>query len=192
MATLTPGHDSRYCGSKKRQGDGTCTRPAGWGTDHVGEGPCKLHGGNTRSVRKGATLRLVEHEARELFGREVPDPGPVDNPLAAYATFAGQVMAWMGLMDSLLDDLRDVGYEHEAGEQIFARVQLYERAMDRANTVLSSYARLRIDERLAQISQEQADRVIDAIEAALTAIGIRDTDQRGVARKAAAAKLRAV
>lgn len=33
------------CGVDKRQGEGTCSLPAGWGTDHVGEGACKLHGG---------------------------------------------------------------------------------------------------------------------------------------------------
>lgn len=41
--------DSRYCGAKKRQGEGTCKRPAGWGTEHPGTGRCKLHGGNNRS-----------------------------------------------------------------------------------------------------------------------------------------------
>jgi hypothetical protein len=35
------------CNQPKRQGSGElCTRPAGWGTQHVGTGPCKLHGGN--------------------------------------------------------------------------------------------------------------------------------------------------
>lgn len=35
------------CGRKKRDGSGDkCGLPAGWGTDHVGEGACKLHGGN--------------------------------------------------------------------------------------------------------------------------------------------------
>lgn len=33
------------CGAHKRQGEGLCQRPAGWGTDHVGIGACKLHGG---------------------------------------------------------------------------------------------------------------------------------------------------
>lgn len=34
------------CGVEKRDGSGDpCGLPAGWGTDHVGEGPCKLHGG---------------------------------------------------------------------------------------------------------------------------------------------------
>lgn len=32
------------CGAKTRSGT-PCRRPAGWGTDHPGEGRCKLHGG---------------------------------------------------------------------------------------------------------------------------------------------------
>lgn len=38
--------ESDVCGAQKRAGSGACQRPAGWGTDHVGEGRCKLHGGN--------------------------------------------------------------------------------------------------------------------------------------------------
>jgi len=34
------------CGATKRDGSGDCCeQPAGWGTNHVGEGRCKLHGG---------------------------------------------------------------------------------------------------------------------------------------------------
>lgn len=35
-----------YCGAKNRSGQ-PCKRPAGWGTDHVGSGKCKLHGGSS-------------------------------------------------------------------------------------------------------------------------------------------------
>lgn len=39
--------DPDTCGRTKRDGSGdSCKRPAGWGTDHPGEGACKLHGGN--------------------------------------------------------------------------------------------------------------------------------------------------
>ena len=34
------------CGAKTRAGT-PCAQPAGWGTDHVGWGRCKLHGGAT-------------------------------------------------------------------------------------------------------------------------------------------------
>lgn len=186
----TTGHDGPRCGAHKRQGEGTCTQTAGWGTDHVGEGPCKLHGGSTRNVSKGAKLRLAEREARELFGKIAPAPTPVDNPLAAYAELAGRVLAWLELMDSLLDDLREVGYESEtAGEQTRAVVQLYERAMDRANTVLGSYARLRIDDRLAAITERQADMVVRALDAVIAHLGA--TGPKAIeARKVGAAQLR--
>lgn len=182
----------RYCGGKKHQGEGTCTRPAGWGTPHPGTGRCKLHGGCLPSSMKAGELALLEREARELFGELVPDIKPVDNPLAAYAELAGRVLAWMQLMDSLLADLRTVGYTHErAGEQVHSAVQLYERAMDRANTVLGSYARLRIDERLAEITEKQKTAVIRAIEAALDEVGI-DGEQRQDARRRVARQLRLV
>jgi len=47
-----------FCEAKKRQGPGTCHKPAGWGTDHVGYGACRLHGGSTAAGRRrGETLR---------------------------------------------------------------------------------------------------------------------------------------
>lgn len=36
--------DYKKCGAKKRDG-GLCRKPAGWRTDHVGEGKCYYHGG---------------------------------------------------------------------------------------------------------------------------------------------------
>ena len=186
-----PMDDSRYCGGKKKQGEGTCTRPAGWGTDHAGAGRCKLHGGCAPSGNKAGQLALVERGARELFGKIAPEIIPVDNPLAAYAQFTGEVMAWKQLMASLLEDLRTVGYESESGEQVRAAVQLYERSMDRANTVLSSYARLNIDERLAKLSEAQSKAVLRAIEAVIVHLGA-NPQQANEARGLAARHLRAV
>lgn len=186
VADSQPGHDAPRCGARKRQGEGTCTQVAGWGTDHVGEGRCKLHGGSTRSVAAGARLRLVENEARELFGKVAPTPIPIDNPLDAYRQLAGRVMAWLELMDSKLDDLQALGYESEyVGVQIQAVVQLYERAMDRANHVLGTYARLKIDERLAAITEAQKLMVIRAIEAALDEAGLHGEGRENATRRAA-------
>lgn len=39
-------NENEICGRTKRDGSGdACALPAGWGTDHQGEGACKLHGG---------------------------------------------------------------------------------------------------------------------------------------------------
>lgn len=44
------------CGAKNRAGE-PCKRPAGWGTAHVGEGRCKLHGGNAGAPKGNANAR---------------------------------------------------------------------------------------------------------------------------------------
>lgn len=152
---------------------------------------CHKHGGSAPQVKQAAARRLIEAEIRELFGKALPEAEPVDNPLAAYADFAGRVMAWMQLMDSLLGDLRTVGYAGKAGEQVRAEVLLYERAMDRANAVLSSYARLNIDTRLAAITEQQASIVLRAIEAVIAHLGVTGSDA-AEARKVAASHLRLV
>ena len=60
MTDTSPTEDqSRFCGARKRQGEGYCRRPAGWGTDHVGMGRCKLHGGATKSHRTRAAAVVV-------------------------------------------------------------------------------------------------------------------------------------
>lgn len=43
--------------------DGLCHRPAGWGTQHVGIGVCKLHGGNAPNVIKAAQKVMLEQGA---------------------------------------------------------------------------------------------------------------------------------
>jgi hypothetical protein len=67
------GHDRNLCRAKKRNkqrpgaktgknpvfddsGNELCTRPAGWGTDHAGTGPCKLHAGSTPRQAIAATV----------------------------------------------------------------------------------------------------------------------------------------
>jgi len=48
------------CGATKRDGSGDkCHLPAGWGTDHVGEGACKLHGG--AGVKTGRDNPAFKH-----------------------------------------------------------------------------------------------------------------------------------
>ena len=51
-----------FCNSRTKQGKSFCERPAGWGTDHVGIGRCKLHGGSTPTHMKS----LIPHENGQL------------------------------------------------------------------------------------------------------------------------------
>jgi hypothetical protein len=168
-----------------------CTFVAGWGTDHVGVGRCRLHGGNTRNQRAAAHAQQAEQKARALLANL--DVVSVDNPFAALGRLAGQVVAWQETIAGIVNELGErVRYEGAAGnEQLRAEIALYERAMDRCGQVLGMIARLNIEDRMARVSEQQAEIVVSAIEAALAAAGVTGR-QADDARKVAAHHLRAV
>jgi hypothetical protein len=183
-------HDTAQCGARKRQGDGHCTQAAGWGTDHPGYGLCKLHGGSTGSKTVHAARVRAEAEARAALAEL--GATPVGDPLAALLKLAGQVISWQEATSKLVNELEEVRYEGATGaEQLRAEVALYERAMDRAVNVLAAIARLNIEERLARVTERQADAVIGAIDAALAAAGVVGQDAAR-AKQAAARHLRSV
>lgn len=189
MVETPGGHDSRLCGAQKRQGDGTCGRPAGWGTDHAGEGHCKLHGGSTRTVSKGAHLRIVQAEAREAIRGVVIED--VTDPLRALARHAGEIVAVRNYLRGEVERLESLRYQAASGEQLRAELAAYQAALRDTTQVLTAYARLNIDARLAAITDAQAKTVMRAIEAVISLLA-PDAEQANRARAAAARHLRAV
>jgi hypothetical protein len=181
------------CGAKTRQEDSAefCGLPAGWGSDHPGIGRCKLHGGNTGKQRTGAARIKAEQEVRDVLAEL--DVAPVDDPLTALSQLAGQVVAWQTATATLVNRLDDqVRYEGATGaEQLRAEVGLYERAMDRANTVLSTIARLDIDGRLVRIEEAKAQLLMEAVQAGLASIGVTG-EQAAKVKRVMARKLRSV
>lgn len=67
----------RKCNAKTRQG-GKCGRPAGWGTDHVGVGACKLHAGSTPNGRKAAVAARIRTVVEALRIETPPGVTPVE------------------------------------------------------------------------------------------------------------------
>ena len=63
------------CGAQNRAGS-PCNRPAGWGTDHPGEGRCKLHGG----VGQKASARYVGAKVRPRLGELIAQFAADDDP----------------------------------------------------------------------------------------------------------------
>lgn len=177
------------CGAKKKQGPGNCTRPAGWGTDHVGVGNCKLHLGNTPSGRKAAADKQVQQQAKAELARL--DVQPVADPLRELAALAGQIVAWKDVMAGKVNELTTLRYDggKGSGEQLRSEVALFERAMDRCQSALTAMARLNIDERLARITERQQEIVLAAVAYALTTVGL-DEEQKRTARDALVRYLR--
>lgn len=71
------GPHKRLCGAQlpnKPRGR-TCTQRAGWGTDHVGVGCCRRHGGATESHERKARREIARSECDRLGVAVQIDPG---------------------------------------------------------------------------------------------------------------------
>jgi len=60
MSDLQQKESDERCNARKTDGSGHCQHAAGWGTDHVGQGRCKLHGGNTETQEKSIIAELED------------------------------------------------------------------------------------------------------------------------------------
>jgi hypothetical protein len=158
-----------------------------------GQAVCLRHGGGNARSRKAGAKRIAEAELTKQANRLLVQLGadPVDNPLTALSELAGEVLAFKNALGAKVNDLAEIRYQGGAGEQLRSEVALYERAIDRAGSLLANIARLNIDERLAAITEKQAETVMQAIDAALISAGVKGQDAVE-AKQVAARKLRAV
>ena len=179
MARSPVGHDGPRCGAKKHQGEGNCTQVAGWGTSHVGEGPCKLHGGSTWSVSKGSHLRLVEREMRQkmqTYGAPL-DISPADALLSEVHRTAGHVK-WLGDCIAELEpdaltwgttQIKTGGHDGGTTEAAEPHVLLRLYQQERAHLVKVSAEAIRcgIEERRVKLAESQGALVAGVIRAIL-------------------------
>lgn len=61
-------HGAAPCGAATRSG-APCAKQAGWGTDHVGQGKCRLHGGAT-PVKHGRYSAIKRPRLRQLIAAQ--------------------------------------------------------------------------------------------------------------------------
>lgn len=72
-------HRRPTCGARvKSRPGGTCEQPAGWGTNHVGTGRCKLHGGAT-PIKTGRCSEIYKQLPR--IGERIAEFLEADDPL---------------------------------------------------------------------------------------------------------------
>lgn len=97
-------HDDKFCSAKKRQGSGRCRQPAGWGTNHVGSGRCKLHGGAT-PIKSGIYSTIAHERLRALIAQHEANPDPLNilhELAAARALFQDYVERYNEWRDALI------------------------------------------------------------------------------------------
>jgi hypothetical protein len=181
------GHDVCPACACQDIGPGTCRNPV------KAEGlRCRYHGGVLPRVQHKAVERQVESDLAQLLERY--DSGPVTNPLEALLELAGEVLAWKTHIGDRVARLQaeEWRWEGRLAEQTRAEVTLYERALDRAGSLLVSVARLDLDERVARlnarVTELQGLTLLAALEATLADLGL-DAPQMVRARAYLSAEL---
>jgi hypothetical protein len=143
---------------------------------------CSDHGANDPAVRQmGKRVmdeRIERYEMTRLANKYGIDP--VENPLLALQGLATEILLFKEFAREQVAriEVTDLTYTDRAlVEQVRACVQLYERAMDRAGRVLADMARINIDERLAQITERQAEVTATVVENVLRRLDMGDRVQ---------------
>jgi hypothetical protein len=148
---------------------------------------CRNHGAASPQAQAKAAERAVEAEVQQEMAKAIERYGitAVEDPLTALKLMAGEVLAWKDAIREHVHRLTDLRYGGEYGEQLRAEGAVFERAMDRCVSTLGVIAKLNIDDRLAAVTERQAQMLEDALFAAFDAAGLTMADvdtKRSVAR----------
>lgn len=156
--------EKSYCGADKRQGEGTCTRPAGWGTPHVGTGACKLHGGSTPNAVKAA----AKAEARHLLGTlgVVDDPAALPIPVvhAELQLSAAKQLAAVRWLELRVGDLRPEQVE------VSPWPAMLRDARRDSDKLLVDLARLGLDAQRVQLDERRLDVMVLVLQRVLSGV----------------------
>jgi hypothetical protein len=178
----TPKAKGRVCGGKKKSG-GTCRQEAGWGTDHVGHGRCKLHGGMAPSGRKAAQRQAAE-EAVGTYGlpREIDPHAAL---LEELHRTAGHV-AWLQTQVAELevDEVTHliVANDHDddkrklevIDERTNVWIDLYQRERKHFAAIAKTCVDVGIEERRVRLAEQEGQLIAQVLRGVLTELGVMD------------------
>lgn len=145
----------------------------------LGQKRCAMHGGRNSTTEQRRNEIKAERKLKPRIQAALRQLNiqPVEDPLTALKEMAGEVLAWKDEMRRHVLRLDQLRYRGENAEQTRAEIVLYERAMDRCTSVLATIAKLNIDDRLAAITERQAEMLERGMLAAFEAAGIPVTEQ---------------
>lgn len=151
-ATVAP-RAREYCGAKRTRSEGTCTRPAGWGTDHPGYGSCKWHAGSTPNGRAAARV-MMARDSLERLGVAAPlaPVSPVEL-LSDLVDQAGAIVTYLREQVAALPAVLTADGTHPL-------VRLYGQERDRAARVAKEATALNLEERRVRISEVTRERLV--------------------------------
>ena len=179
---LTPEQMAKknLCGAKTTNGD-PCRNLAGYGTDHLGIGACKFHGGKTKPHRQRA-VKLTAQAEMVTLGAPL-DIKPHEALLGVLRATAGHV-AWLNTEVGRLNGLAD-----DEGATL---VRLYSQERDRLTVVAKACLDAGISKIEVELNQRTTEQVAGAVNAAIKSVdGLSDKqrEQFGLALRQELAQL---
>lgn len=155
---MPPG-EGPLCGARKKasRGGGTCRVAAGRGTDHVGTGACKHHGGCAKGgLKKGDKIALKSGRYETIFA-DVLDPGEAE------------IMAASAAMDEMTHMQGEIDLTTVRERRMLARIATLNAAgsmtvvEETVETIMPAEpAALPSERDLAEMTPAQADRAAGA------------------------------
>lgn len=150
------------CGAKRSKNyatnpddPGTCTQPAGWGTDHVGYGHCRFHGGTSRQNKVAADREMAAELIlkREMTYGAPKVIGPHEALLEEIHRTAGHV-AWLQWVVSELDPT-DLTILSPQGITPTVWLEMYGKERDRLVNVCRAAISAGCQERTVQLEEDK-------------------------------------
>lgn len=156
---------------------------------------CDSHGGQLPRVQAAAQLRIARDEAQqELIRRmKAAQLSERQDAVTELDRLAAEVIVFKDIVRERLDELLagELRYEGKTGEQLRAEVALYERALDRCNTVLATNVKLGIAERKAALRKAEVEMLALTIRTILGRLGLT-REQKILAGQVVPEELRAI
>ncbi len=181
------------CGAQKTDGSGTCRHRAGWGTDHVGYGQCRKHGGATRNGRrhgqKAAAQQAIHRLEGQLTERLNAAAPNYDNPIEGLLEVVARTGAMMRMCGDLVGQLapgrnrrdQDVeglyGPDHLGDDTSHVLVDLYGTWSDRHAKACKAAVDAGVAEAYVRIAQRQGELIVKVIEGVLDDLGVDRTPE---------------
>ena len=152
------------CGAKARTTGEPCRKYAGEGTDHLGFGRCRYHGGSTSAHRKNA-LKLEAQQRMVASGVQVEDAEPHMVLLQELAMSAGHV-------GFLREEIAALEPEEIGSARSVVLLGRYDQERDRLTRIAKACSEAGVDEARIRIEEVRAAQMVHTIIAAAKDAGI--------------------